>query len=171
MERVLPLFIKRIAEDEPITVFGKEKVFDFTYVDDCITGLLLGIDALVAGRVGNQTINLAYGQGSTLVDAVNIIALALRKTPQVTFEPARPGEVMRYVADITKARQLLGYEPQTPLTAGIPKSIQWAREFSSSNHRHHDAGNNMPHARFLLDVIGRNPSSGFLPILICPVSK
>lgn len=131
MERVLPLFIKRIAEDEPITVFGKEKVFDFTYVDDCITGLLLGIDALVAGRVGNQTINLAYGQGSTLVDAVNIIALALRKTPQVTFEPARPGEVMRYVADITKARQLLGYEPQTPLTAGIPKSIQWAREFSS----------------------------------------
>ncbi|NLE57149.1 MAG: NAD(P)-dependent oxidoreductase, partial [Planctomycetes bacterium] len=38
------------------------------------------------------------------------------------------GEVMRYVADISKARQLLGYEPQTPLTAGIPKGIAWARE-------------------------------------------
>jgi UDP-glucose 4-epimerase len=128
MERVLPLFIGKIARDEPLVIFGKEKVFDFTYVDDCINGICRGIDALVSGKVHNQTINLAYGQGSTLVDAVNIIGLALQKTPKVTYEPARAGEVMRYVADITKARKLLGYDPQTPLTAGIPKSIRWARE-------------------------------------------
>ncbi len=127
MERVLPLFIRKIANDEPIVVYGREKVFDFTYVDDCIDGVCRGIDALVAGKVTNQTINVAYGQGSTLVDAVNIIALALGKEPKVSYEPARPGEVMRYVADISKARQLLGYSPQTPLTAGIPKSIKWAR--------------------------------------------
>lgn len=128
MERVLPLFIRRIARDEPIVVYGKEKVFDFTYVDDCIDGICRGIDALVAGRVANQTVNVAYGQGSTLVDAVNIISLALGKKPKVTYEPARPGEVMRYVADISKARQLLGYEPQTPLTAGIPLAIAWSRQ-------------------------------------------
>lgn len=128
MERVLPLFIGKIARGEPIVVFGKEKVLDFTYVDDCIRGIMLGIDALVAGRVVNQTVNLAYGQGSTLVDAVNIISLALGKAPQVTYEPARSGEVTRYVADITKARHLLGYEPQTPLTAGIPLAISWARQ-------------------------------------------
>lgn len=128
MERVLPLFIKKIAHNEPIVVYGKEKVFDFTYVDDCIDGMCRGIDALVAGKVRNQTVNVAYGQGSTLVDAVNIISLALGKTPKVTYEPARVGEVMRYVADITKARDLLGYNPQTPLTAGIPKSIGWTRE-------------------------------------------
>ncbi len=128
MERVLPLFAGKIARDEPIVIYGREKVFDFTYVDDCIDGVCLGIDALVAGKVTCQTVNLAYGQGSTLVDAVNIIALALGKTPEVSYEPARPGEVMRYVADITKARQLLGYEPQVPLTAGIPRAIRWARE-------------------------------------------
>lgn len=127
MERVLPLFARKIARDEPIIVFGKEKVLDFTYVDDCVDGMTRGIDALVSGKVANQTINLAYGQGSTLVDAVNIISLALGKTPNVTYQPARPGEVTRYVADITKARQLLGYEPQTPLTAGLPKGIQWAQ--------------------------------------------
>ncbi len=127
MERVLPLFTRRIARDEPIVVYGKEKVFDFTYIDDCINGIRLGIDALISRRVTNQTINLACGQGSTLVDAVNIISLALGKKPKVRFEPARPGEVMRYVADISKARQLLGYEPQTPLTAGIPLAIEWAR--------------------------------------------
>ncbi len=128
MERVLPLFIFKIARDEPITVYGREKVFDFTYVDDCIDGILRGIDTLVSGRVVNQTINLAYGQGSTLVDAVNIISLALGKTPNVTYEPPRAGEVMRYVADITKARQLLGYNPQVPLSAGIPLEIKWFRE-------------------------------------------
>lgn len=128
MERVLPLFIRKIARGEPIVVYGKEKVLDFTYVDDCVTGITSGIDALVERRVANQTINLACGQGSTLVDAVNIISLALGKQPKVRYEPARPGEVTRYVADISKARQLLGYEPQTPLTAGIPKGIAWARE-------------------------------------------
>jgi len=127
MDRVLPLFIHKIHRGEPITVYGKEKVLDFTYVDDCINGIVHGIDALVSGRVVNQTINLANGEGRTLVDAVNIISLALGKKAHVTYEPARPGEVTRYVADISKARELLDYQPQTPLTAGIPKAIEWAR--------------------------------------------
>lgn len=128
MERVIPLFIRKIADGEPIVVFGREKVLDFTYVDDCAAGLLRAIDALVARRVNHETINLAYGQGSTLVDLVNLIALALGKEPNVRYAPARPGEVTRYVADISKARGLLGYEPQTPLTAGVPRAIKWQRE-------------------------------------------
>lgn len=128
MERVIPLFIDRIHRDQPITVFGREKVLDFTYVDDCAQGVLNGIDALTAGKVANQTINLAYGQGWTLDDLVNLISLALQKKPNVTYQPSRSGEVMRYVADISKARKLLGYQPTTPLSAGIPKTIDWWRE-------------------------------------------
>lgn len=125
MERVIPLFIKKIAEDRPIVVFGREKVLDFTYVDDCVQGVTRGIDALAAGRVKRSTINLAYGQGSTLVDLVNLIALALRKKPNIRYEPARPGEVTRYVANLSKARELLGYQPTVPLTAGVPLTIEW----------------------------------------------
>jgi UDP-glucose 4-epimerase len=128
LERVLPLFTRKINRGEPIVVFGKEKVLDFTYVDDCVAGVTLGIDKLVSGKVANQTINLAAGEGRTLVDAVNIIALTLGKPSNARYEPARPGEVTRYVADISKARQLLGYEPQVTLTAGIPKGIAWAKE-------------------------------------------
>ena len=127
MERVIPLFLRRISLDEPIVVYGPSKVFDFTYVDDCVAGVVAGIDALVSGRVSRQTINVAYGQGSTLVDLVNILALALGKEPDVTYEPARVGEVTRYVADITKAQELLGYAPATPLTAGLPKYLKWSR--------------------------------------------
>ena len=127
LERVIPLFISRIANEEPIVVFGPEKVLDFTFVDDCVAGMMGGLDALVSGKIKRETINLAFGQGSTLVDLVNLIGLALRKTPRATFEPTRSGEVTRYVANLGKARTLLGYKPQVPLTAGIPRSIDWQR--------------------------------------------
>ncbi len=128
LERVIPLFIRRIAEGTPITVFGREKVLDFTFVEDCTTGVLAAIDSLVRRQVNQQTINIAYGQGATLVDLVNIIGLAVGREPNVRYEPSRSGEVTRYVADITKARQLLGYDPQTPLTAGVPRAIRGQRE-------------------------------------------
>jgi UDP-glucuronate 4-epimerase len=125
LERVIPLFIERIAHDQPITIYGKEKVLDFTYVDDCVAGVIAGIDALAQRRVVDQTINLACGHGSTLVDVVNIVSLALGKMPKVTYEPSRSGEVTRYVADITKARELLGYQPQMPLSSGLIKAVEW----------------------------------------------
>ena len=128
MERVIPLFIRMIDAGEPIVVYGKEKVLDFTFVDDCSDGIIRGIDALATGKVSGQTINLAYGHGSTLVDVVNIVSLAVGRKPDVRYEPSRPGEVTRYVADISKARELLGYEPQTPLSAGLPREVEWQRE-------------------------------------------
>jgi UDP-glucose 4-epimerase len=128
MERVIPLFLARIAAGEPITVFGRTKMLDFTYIDDCVAGVRAGIDALVDGKLVNETINLAYGQGNTLQDLVHILELALGRTADVTWETSRIGEVTRYVADVTKARRLLGYEPQVPLTAGIPKYVTWWRE-------------------------------------------
>lgn len=128
MERVIPLFIRKIDRGEPLVVYGRDKVLDFTFVDDTVAGVMLGIDALVAGRVKNQTFNLSYGQGSTLVDVVNIVSLALGKKPQARYEPARPGEIMRYVGDIGKARQLLGYQPRVPLSEGLPRTIDWWKE-------------------------------------------
>jgi nucleoside-diphosphate-sugar epimerase len=128
MERVIPLFVKKISAGEPITVFGRDKMLDFTYVDDCVTGLLAGVDALVAGKVVNQTINLAYGQGQTLFDLVNLIETTVGREAIATYEKPLTGEVTRYVADISRAKQLLGYDPQTPLTKGIAKYVRWCRE-------------------------------------------
>jgi len=128
MERVVPLFVRRIADEKPITVYGRDKMLDFTYVDDCVAGVMAGVDALVSDRVVNQTVNLAYGQGQTLYDLVSLIELALGKKAQATYEKPLTGEVTRYVADISKARQLLDYSPRTPLTAGIARYVQWLRQ-------------------------------------------
>ncbi len=131
MERVIPLFIRRIANDQPITIYGENKVLDFTYVDDCISGIIAGIHALHEGLVENQTINLAYGKGNSLVKMAHLVAQSLDKQPQVTIAPTQIGEVTRYIADITRANQLLGYEPKVPLEEGIPRAVQWNKDWGS----------------------------------------
>ena len=127
LERVIPLFADRIARQQPIIVYGREKVLDFTYVDDCVTGVMAGIDALVESRVENQTINLASGTGHTLVELVNMIGQAVDRKAKVTYENSRVGEVTRYVADVSKARDLLGYTARTPLKEGIALAVAWQR--------------------------------------------
>jgi len=128
MERVIPLFLRRIADGEPITVYGRGKMLDFTYVDDCVTGIVAGVEAIADGKIAKDAINLAYGQGNTLEDLVSLLERALGREADVTWEASRVGEVTRYVADITKARQLLGYQPRVPLSAGINRYVAWWRE-------------------------------------------
>jgi UDP-glucuronate 4-epimerase len=129
MERVIPLFIRKINRDEPITIYGEDKVLDFTYVDDCVTGVRRGIELLVERKEANQTINLAYGQGNSLVTMAQYIAEALGKEPDITIEPSRVGEVTHYVANIGKARALLDYTPQTSLREGIQKAVAWSLDW------------------------------------------
>ncbi len=125
MERVIPLFIRKISRGEPITIYGEDKVLDFTYVDDCVDGVMRGIRLLASGEAVNQTINLAYGRGRSLVQMAQYIGEALSVEPRITLEPSRVGEVTHYVANIGKARAILGYEPQVPLAEGIPQAVGW----------------------------------------------
>jgi UDP-glucose 4-epimerase len=134
MDRVLPLFMHQLSRGEPITIFGgDEKVLDFTYVDDCVDGIARGVYALAESRIANQTINLAFGQGNTLVRAAELIATELGVEPNVTIAPSLLGEVTHYVADIRKARDLLGWEPKTDLGDGIPKAVGWFKEWRSAH--------------------------------------
>src|SRR5207237_10309846 len=88
MVRVLPLFIHTMLRDEPVTVFGAEKTLDFTYVDDCIGGIARGVEALAEGRVVNETINLAYGNGNSLVHAAELIAAELGVGREIGSAPS-----------------------------------------------------------------------------------
>ena len=134
MERVLPLWMHSLSRGEPITIFGgEEKLLDFTYIDDCVSGIAQGVYLLESGELSNQTINLAFGEGNTLVRAANLIAAELDVEPQITLSPSLLGEVTHYVADISKARDLLGWEPETSLDSGIPKAVAWFREWRSAH--------------------------------------
>ena len=104
-------------------------MLDFTHVDDCVAGVVAGIERLMSGQVKNQTFNLAYGEGHSLVKMAEFIGEALGKAPEMKIEGSKIGEVTHYVADIDKARQLLGYNPQTSLRDGIRKTVEWWREY------------------------------------------
>lgn len=129
MERVIPLFIHKIKHGEPIVVYGQDKVLDFTYVDDCIAGITSGLERLVSREISNHTINLAYGQGNTLVNMARFIAAELDVEPDMTVQPSRVGEVTHYVANIGKAHALLDYNPTTSLREGIHKAVAWSLDW------------------------------------------
>lgn len=133
MERVIPLFIRKINNREPITIYGEKKMLDFTYVDDCVDGITRGIIRLADREVFNQTINLAYGQGNTLVKMAEYIGNELGINPDIYLEPARVGEVTRYIANIGKATAILGYTPTTSLEQGIKKTVEWGQEWEARN--------------------------------------
>jgi UDP-glucose 4-epimerase len=134
MDRVLPLWMHSLSRSEPITIFGgEEKLLDFTYIDDCVSGIALGVYGLEAGSIANETINLAYGEGNTLVRAAELIAAELDVVPQITLSPSLLGEVTHYVADISKARALLDWRPQTPFEVGIPRAVGWFKEWRAAH--------------------------------------
>ena len=134
MVRVIPLFIHSMLRGEEITIYGGvDKTLDFTYVDDCIDGIVNGVEALAEGRVVNQTINLAYGQGNTLVRCAERIAAELGVEPRMTMAPSLLGEVTHYVADLSKARELLDFDPQVPLDQGLARAVAWFREHRATH--------------------------------------
>jgi nucleoside-diphosphate-sugar epimerase len=123
---VIPLFTHKLSRGEPITVFGgDDKILDFTHVDDCVDGIVAGIEAIAEGRVANETVNLAHGEGNTLVRCAQLIGEALGVEPQIALAPPLVGEVTRYVADLGKARQLLGYRARVSLEEGVPRAVEW----------------------------------------------
>ena len=90
-------------------------------------------DALGSGHVVNETVNLAYGEGNTLVYCAERIAHELGTEPQMTLAPSLLGEVTHYVADLSKARGLLGYSPKVSLDEGIARAVAWFREHRATH--------------------------------------
>lgn len=133
MLRVIPYFIQEINAGRPITIYGEDKILDFTYVEDCVSGVYAGLEKLVNGNIHNHTINLAYGQGNSLVQMAQFIGEELGKNPDITIQPSQVGEVTQYVANIGKARALLNYQPQTPLREGIRKGVSWSLNWWAKN--------------------------------------
>lgn len=134
MERVIPLFIRELGAGRPVTVYGREKTLDFTHVDDCVAGILRGINALHTRAIDRATINLAYGQGHTLVTMAQLVAQALGvRNPDIRVEESkRVGEVTYYIADLQRAKELIGYQPQIDLPRGIAMAVAWQKTWHAA---------------------------------------
>jgi UDP-glucose 4-epimerase len=122
-ERVVPLFIRRARTNEPLTVFGRDKCLDFTYIDDTVDGIARALTQF--DTVQDDTYNLAFGQGTTILQLAEDVKRLLGSTSEIALGVPRTGEVVRYIANISKAKEKLGYDPKTPFAEGIQKSVEW----------------------------------------------
>jgi UDP-glucose 4-epimerase len=122
-DRVIPLFIAQANNGKDLTVYGDNKVLDFTYIDDCINGVLRVIKQF--NKSSGTTFNIASGRGTSLLELAEIIVDELGADVSVKTEENRTGEVGRYIADTSKAEKLLEYEPEYGLRDGINATIDW----------------------------------------------
>ena len=114
-------FIRAIAEDEPITVYGDgTQRRDFTYVDDIASGT---VEAL--GVTGYETINLGYGSPVVLNDVIGLIEEAVGKPAIVEYQERYPADPLTTWADISRAKEVLGWMPAVGIEEGIRRTVEW----------------------------------------------
>jgi UDP-glucuronate 4-epimerase len=123
-------FAKLISAGEPIPVFGDGTTRrDYTFIDDLISGVRAAIDY---DQSNYEVINLGESRTVELRELISLLEQALDRHAEIDRQPPQPGDVPQTFADISKARRLLGYDPQTPIEEGIGKFVEWFRENDSS---------------------------------------
>ncbi len=117
-------FVQWISEGREVTVFGDgSQERDFTYVDDVAAGV---VAALAAGP-GYEVINLGSDKPVVLNDAIRLIEQLVGRRASVRHEERHPADVDATWADISKARNLLGWQPETGFATGVGELVAWYR--------------------------------------------
>ncbi len=120
-------FTRLIDEGKPIPVFGDGTTRrDYTYVDDIIQGVLA---AVAYDKTPFEIFNLGESQTTELRTLIALIEQSLNKKAIIDRQPMQPGDVSVTFADITKAHRLLGYNPKTKIRDGIPKFVEWYKNY------------------------------------------
>jgi len=122
---VIPKFIKCMLKGERPVIYGDGlQSRDFTYVENNVEANIL---ACSAPRAVGEVMNIACGDRFSLSELVDIINRILGTSIKPVFEPARPGDVKHSQADISKARELIGFEPKVGFVEGLERLVGWTR--------------------------------------------
>ena len=128
---MIPLFITALLSGRPPVIYGDgHQSRDFTYVANVVHGNLLAAEA--EGVVG-KTVNVANGRSTSLLRLIELLNALLGTSVEPDFQDPRAGDVKHSLADITRARELLGYEPPVSFEEGLSRSIEYYREITQSS--------------------------------------
>lgn len=121
---VITIFIRRLLAGEPIRIFGSgDQCRDFVHVSDIVAGCLLAPQADCG--VQERIFNIGTGQATSVRQIAATLIQRLAPNAQPEFAPAQPGELHNCVADIERARRVLGYQPRSTLADRIDEVIQY----------------------------------------------
>lgn len=121
---VISRFISTLASGQQPVIYGDgEQSRDFTYVGNAVRANMLAAES---AHAAGQVINVANGAAITLNELLEVLKeLTNRPDAEANYQPTRAGDVRHSLADITRARKLLGYEPQVFLAEGLKNTLAW----------------------------------------------
>ena len=123
---VIPRFIKQLLHGETPTINGDGRQSrDFTYIENVIEANLKACHA--PSSAAGEAFNIAYGGREFLIDIYYDLTKALGVDIEPSFGPSRAGDIKHSNADITKARELINYNPEWSFERGIKEAIEWYR--------------------------------------------
>ena len=121
---VIPLFIEALLNDKAPAIFGDgETTRDFTYIENAVQANLRA--AFADERAVNQVFNVAVGESTSLNRMFEILAQAANSQIKPVYKSERAGDIRNSLADISKAKQLLGYQPAVRIEEGLTTTLSW----------------------------------------------
>jgi len=127
---VISIFIDRLLSKEQPTIFGDgEQSRDFVFVSDVVEANLL---AMEVPEASGQVFNIAGGSQISVNQLFSILSRLLKADLKPVYRSPRPGDVRHSEADITRARQVLGYSPRIGFEEGLRRTIEW---FGYAHHK------------------------------------
>jgi UDP-glucose 4-epimerase len=122
---VLAIFCHKLLAGDPVTIYGDGgQSRDFTYIDNVVEGNLMAA-AAPAEKVSGQMMNLATGSSASLNETFEILKELTGYKGKPTYAEARTGDIRDSMADIERARALLGYAPSVDFREGLRRTVEW----------------------------------------------
>jgi UDP-glucose 4-epimerase len=123
---VIPLFIEALRAGRPPEVHGDGlQSRDFTYVDDVVAANVAGVMTAPAAACRGQAYNVAGGHAYSLLDLLEMLGRLLDVTPGPVHTDPRPGDVRHTLADLSAAREGLGWAPAVGFEEGLRRTVEW----------------------------------------------
>lgn len=125
---VIPLFIEALLNQESPVIYGNgQHSRDFTYISNVVQANLLSLFTNNKNAI-NQVYNIGYGQQTSLGQLAQELKEISGSTLDPKYTDERTGDVKHSLAEISKAKNLLGYDPKVSVAEGLKKTFQWSRE-------------------------------------------
>lgn len=122
-------FTRLMLNNEEIPMYGDGTTSrDYTYVDDIVDGIIKSCEYTMKNKNVYEILNLGNSSPISLKEMITTIGRAIGIEPRIKQLPIQPGDVDRTYADISKAKQLIGYNAQTSFKEGIKKFVQWYKQ-------------------------------------------
>ena len=118
---VIPIFISQVLNDDCPVIFGDgSQTRDFTFIRDVVNVNILAMKSKVSG-----VFNIAGGKRISINELAKLVMKIIGRNLDIVYEDSRPGDIMHSLADISKAKEKIGYEQRFDLTKGLEETLKW----------------------------------------------